>query len=67
MNQELLSTREAARFLTARPNTLEIWRIQGHGPRFVKIGRMVRYRLSDLEAFVEAGIRQSTSEGGHAN
>ncbi|MDI6797675.1 MAG: helix-turn-helix domain-containing protein [Desulfatibacillaceae bacterium] len=67
MNGELLSTKEAAQFLTARPNTLEIWRIQGQGPRFVKIGRLVRYKRSDLLAFIEAGSRQSTSEAAHVN
>lgn len=31
---------------------------------FVKIGRSVRYRKSDVLAFIDANIRQSTSDGG---
>jgi len=31
---------------------------------FVKIGRSVRYRLSDLEAFIQASVRNSTSDTG---
>ena len=27
----------------------------------VKIGRSVRYRLADVQAFIEASVRQSTS------
>lgn len=31
--------------------TLQRWRMQGKGPRFVKLGRCVRYRLTDALAF----------------
>jgi len=40
--------------------TLERWRIEGRGPRFVRVGRRVMYRAEDLAAFVEAGLRVST-------
>jgi hypothetical protein len=33
------------------PRTLERWRWTGIGPRFLKIGRRVRYRLEDIEAY----------------
>ena len=33
------------------PRTLEQWRWQGRGPRYLKIGGRVVYRLSDVEAF----------------
>jgi hypothetical protein len=33
------------------PRTLEQWRWQGRGPRYLKICRRVVYRLSDIEAF----------------
>ena len=33
------------------PRTLEQWRWQGRGPRYLKIGGRVVYRLSDIEAF----------------
>jgi hypothetical protein len=36
------------------PGTLKQWRHLGKGPRYVKFGRHVRYRRSDLDAWIEA-------------
>ncbi len=51
----LVNESEAARLLTLAPSTLRIWRSKGRGPRFVRLGRAVRYRIADLQAFVAAG------------
>lgn len=49
----LLTTAEAAAFLSVSPRTAETWRRTGRGPVFVAISRnAVRYRLSDLEAWI---------------
>lgn len=40
--------------------TLDHWRRYGRGPRFLKIGGRVLYRLCDIEAFEEQQVRQST-------
>lgn len=64
LDDELLTTKEASRYLKLRPNTLEIWRLRGVGVKYCKFGRAVRYRLSDLQEFVEASVRTSTSDGG---
>lgn len=48
-------TPAAARYLTASPNTLRQWRACGRGPRYhVAGGRLVRYHVDDLDAFVRA-------------
>ena len=61
----LLSTPQAAEFLSISPKTLAKWRLTGEGPEFCKLGRRrVVYRLGDLLAFVEAGRRRSTSDPG---
>ena len=62
MNWNFMTTKEAAALMGLKVNTLEIWRLRGSGPRFVKFGRAVRYRLDDLEKYIEAQTRQSTSE-----
>ena len=62
--QEFLDTREAASFLNVSPRTLPGWRSNGGGPRFVKLGRVVRYRLADLLDFAEQGERSSTADQG---
>lgn len=50
----LLDNEQAAVFLDVAPNTLAVWRSTGrYGIPFVKIGRKVRYRLSDLNAWLE--------------
>ncbi len=50
----LLSRQEAARLLGVKVATLEVWAsTRRYELPFVKVGRLVKYRLSDLQAFVE--------------
>ena len=58
----LLTPEEAAHVLTSKARTLERWRSTGTGPRYIKVGRRVAYRLSDLEVWIEQQARQHTSE-----
>ena len=62
----LLDEHAAAELLGLAPATLRKWRVYGDGPEFCKIGRRVRYRLSALDRFVDAGRRTSTSAQGPA-
>ncbi|MBA0352029.1 MULTISPECIES: helix-turn-helix transcriptional regulator [Stenotrophomonas] len=59
---KLLNNAETAELLGLKPNTLEIWRIQGRGPVFRKIGRAVRYVEADVLAWLDAQACNSTSE-----
>lgn len=60
---KLLDTTAAAEYLGGlQPNTLEGWRVAGRGVPYVKIGRLVRYRVADLDAYLEAQTRTSTSQ-----
>lgn len=58
----VLTTSEAAAYLSIQPTTLEQWRWNGKSPRFVKIGRSVRYRITDLDAFLAERVYTSTTE-----
>jgi excisionase family DNA binding protein len=62
--QNLLTTQEAADFLGVSARTLEGFRVRGGGPRFVKIGGSVRYRLASLEDYLQRQERTSTSDPG---
>jgi excisionase family DNA binding protein len=62
----LLTVNEAAGLLRCSPHTLNKWRITGNGPRFVRVGSRVRYRRSDLAAFITTSTRISTSDAGNA-
>jgi excisionase family DNA binding protein len=58
--RELLDEKQAAEHLTVSPGTLSVWRSTGrYNLPFVKVGRMVRYRLSDLDAWLEARARDT--------
>jgi hypothetical protein len=43
------------------PRTLEQWRWQGRGPRYLKIGGRVVYRLPDVETFEANSLHANTS------
>jgi excisionase family DNA binding protein len=58
----LLTQREAATLLHLSERTLERFRVSGTGPKFVRLGRSIRYRLADVEAFIALRIVGSTSE-----
>ena len=59
-----LCTPEAARFVGLSIRTLEKHRIYGTGPRYSKLGGRVVYRLEDLQAWVDRGVKASTSDPG---
>jgi excisionase family DNA binding protein len=63
IQSNLLTRKEAAQFLSLRKSTLDSWACKGNGPRFIKLGKAVRYRMSDLEAFIESNVRANTGEG----
>jgi hypothetical protein len=60
---KLLNTKQTAEILNVSEAFLERDRWAGARIPFVKIGaRAVRYRLEDLEQYVEAQLSYSTSE-----
>lgn len=60
----LFSDDQAADYLSVKKHTLAVWRTTGrYNLPFVKIGRSVRYRKSDLDAFVD----RRTVGAGHAS
>ena len=53
-NDPLLSTAEAAAYLGLADNTMSVWRCTGrYDIPFIKVGRLVKYRRSELDAFLE--------------
>lgn len=47
---------ELARRWALSHRTLERWRWEGNGPRYLKVGGRVLYRLEDVEAFERNGL-----------
>ena len=50
----LMNEKEVALLLGLRPQTLSIWRMKKEKLPFVKIGRRIGYRKSDIEKWLEA-------------
>ena len=56
-----LTEREVAESLGLSVATLRAWRHRGKGPRFLRLGRSVRYLPADLADFVRASAVDTTS------
>lgn len=57
-----VDTREAARLTGLAEGTLANLRVRGGGPKFLKLGRAVRYSRSAIDAWLAAHEVSSTSE-----
>lgn len=63
--ERFLTTEDLGELFGIHPKTAAAWRIQGRGPRFLRIsGGTIRYRQSDVEAWLRASVRRSTSDPG---
>ncbi len=55
---KLLTPEQTAERLGVLTTTLDVWRsTQRYRLPYVKVGRLVRYREGDVEAFIESRIR----------
>ena len=58
----LLNESCVAKQLDCEVKTLQAWRCRGGGPPFVRVGRLIRYKPDDVQAWVESRRMTSTSE-----
>ena len=56
LEEELLSDEELAAILEVAPKTPAQWRHRGVGPQYIKYGRIVRYRPSDVREYVNKHV-----------
>jgi predicted DNA-binding transcriptional regulator AlpA len=61
---QVVNTRAAAAFTGLAVATLNNMRVAGGGPRYLKLGRAVRYRIADLDAWLSERVVASTSDLG---
>lgn len=62
--RQLLNNDETADMLNVSRRTLPVWRVQGKGPQFIKIGKLVRYERTELDAWIRANTHSNTSRNG---
>jgi len=77
MDSDLVNLNEAAKILRLKPSTMRAWVLRRRIP-FVKLGRRVLFRRSDLEALIARSVvparaeyptetKQQPKVNGHAN
>jgi excisionase family DNA binding protein len=57
-----LTERQVAEQLGLSVATLRAWRHRGKGPRFLRLGRSVRYLPADVDEFVRASAVDTQSD-----
>lgn len=64
ITSDLLDETKAARYCHLSKKTLQAWRSAKHEnqPPFIKLGRRVFYRPSDLEAWINSNIQHASSQ-----
>lgn len=63
MEDALHKPETVAHFLGTTTGNLAQMRYRGNGPKFIKVsGKAVRYRQSDIDAWLSAQTRQQTGE-----
>jgi hypothetical protein len=59
---KLLTEKQAAEWGNWSTALLRKWRRLAKGPRYLKVGKLVRYRIDDLESFVSKHERSPSLE-----
>jgi excisionase family DNA binding protein len=54
LTPEFLDERQLAAWLGLSRTTPRLWRRAGEGPAFIRVGRSIRYRKSDVENWLSA-------------
>jgi len=52
--ESLLDERDVARWIRVSVATLRYWRAEGKGPRYRKVGQLVRYTPSDVNGWLNS-------------
>ncbi|KAB2739467.1 helix-turn-helix domain-containing protein [Brucella anthropi] len=58
----MIPSRLLPRYIGISAQTLARWRHEGKGPVFVKIGRLVAYRVSDIRQWLIGHQRSNTTQ-----
>ena len=61
MSDRFFTPEKLSEELEIPTSTLAKWRLYGGGPRYVKMGKNIRYERSDVDQWVESQKRRTTS------
>jgi excisionase family DNA binding protein len=66
ITETYFTPREAAEYLRSSTSTLAKARLTKRGPAFVRIGRAVRYRKSDIDAWMSSSVAGNVERSSRA-
>ena len=55
---KMIDQKELASMLGISVKTLEGWRWKKQGPKYIKLGRLARYRMSDVLSFIKGLVKE---------
>lgn len=58
----LMKPADAAAYLNIPLGTLGQWRVNGVGPKYIRVVGSIRYRKSALERFLKANLQETTEK-----
>lgn len=61
----LLNAEQAARLLGCTAAALALWRREDRGPAYIRLGRLIRYRKSDVFAWISSRRVPGEAQGAH--
>jgi excisionase family DNA binding protein len=64
-DKRTLTDVEVAARLGVSRFTVRSWRLKGLGPRFLKMGRAVRYRSQDVDEYERQALVETQAESDH--
>lgn len=63
MTERLLNTEEASQYLGVTRDTLAVWRTtRRYELPYIKVGRLVKYRLTDLDEWLNNRTKEKNNE-----
>lgn len=60
MPNQLMNEKAAAEFLGVTVKCLQNWRWRNVGPRWIKLGRLIRYDVEEVKAYLAKQTRGET-------
>lgn len=64
LNSPLWSPRDVAELIGVSTGTLRSWRERGDGPQWLRVGKLIKYAPSDVEAWVASSNDHRDDLGG---
>lgn len=53
--------KQAAKYVGVTEATLRFWRSRDEGPRYFRAGKLIRYRRTDLDSWIESRLSEPTT------